>query len=156
MRAILKEPKFYSCLMIKQPLKKLERNDATSFLFFIEFLVVTLLSGIFVLPVPFEPYGGEGDDEQNGGKWRTMLGIFLTLGGLLVIFFSLAAFRDPGYIKRHPNIDFQKVLDSTNPLNLCPDCKIVRTPRSRHCNICNRCVERFDHHCPYINNCVGY
>jgi len=63
MKAILKEPKFYSCLMIKQPLKKLERNDATSLLFFVEFLVVTLLSGIFVLPVPFEPWGGDDDTE---------------------------------------------------------------------------------------------
>lgn len=39
---------------------------------------------------------------------------------------------------------------------MCPECKVIRTPRSRHCNICNLCVERFDHHCPYINNCVGY
>lgn len=38
---------------------------------------------------------------------------------------------------------------------LCPDCEVIRTKRSRHCNICNRCVERFDHHCPWINNCVG-
>ena len=42
-----------------------------------------------------------------------------------------------------------------NPADLCPQCKVIRTARSRHCAICNCCVERYDHHCPWINNCVG-
>ena len=42
-----------------------------------------------------------------------------------------------------------------DPLHLCPECMIIKTPRSRHCSICNKCVERYDHHCPWINNCVG-
>ena len=42
-----------------------------------------------------------------------------------------------------------------NPADLCPECRIIKTARSRHCAICDRCIERYDHHCPWINNCVG-
>jgi hypothetical protein len=38
---------------------------------------------------------------------------------------------------------------------LCPECEVVRTARARHCGVCNKCVDRYDHHCPWINNCVG-
>ena len=41
------------------------------------------------------------------------------------------------------------------PDSFCPFCEVIRSPSTRHCVICNRCVERYDHHCPWIDNCVG-
>jgi len=38
----------------------------------------------------------------------------------------------------------------------CKFCKKPKAPRVHHCHICKSCVLRMDHHCPWVNNCVGF
>jgi len=37
----------------------------------------------------------------------------------------------------------------------CDVCEAFVHDRTKHCGDCNRCVDLFDHHCKWLNNCIG-
>jgi palmitoyltransferase len=74
---------------------------------------------------------------------------------LACISYYRAAFSDPGYTD---NMNFEKPVDLLPDKydKICMKCsKLWKPPRAHHCKTCDRCVFRMDHHCEWINNCVG-
>ncbi|OHT15289.1 zinc finger protein DHHC domain containing protein [Tritrichomonas foetus] len=93
---------------------------------------------------------------------------FLSFSAKSWIFFSInaaiayfsAAFSDPGFLtedwnKNHPNEKFTSTNQEDEKL-FCDKCKITRPPRAHHCKECKKCVILFDHHCVFVDNCIGY
>lgn len=108
--------------------------------------------------------------EGNGG------GFFSVVLQVLSSFFLIkASMMNPGYLPKQippfekgpPNAksrsdygsDYKNsdVVSGGRILKLkyCSTCLIYRPPRSSHCVDCDVCVERFDHHCPWLGNCVA-
>ena len=38
----------------------------------------------------------------------------------------------------------------------CKKCSFTKPRRTHHCSACRQCVLKMDHHCPWLNNCVGF
>jgi palmitoyltransferase len=62
--------------------------------------------------------------------------------------------------KEIPNLNYILRIGNYNPKNkikfpFCKHCKEIKPLRAHHCSICQKCHLRMDHHCPWVNNCIG-
>ncbi|CAH1989992.1 unnamed protein product [Acanthoscelides obtectus] len=89
--------------------------------------------------------------ETLGGKLN--YGIFIILSGLTLFNFLSSMYHGAGYLP----LNWRPCKEEDCQfLQMCGVCDGYKAPRSHHCRKCGRCVLKMDHHCPWINNCVGW
>ncbi|KAG9335367.1 hypothetical protein JZ751_005289 [Albula glossodonta] len=73
--------------------------------------------------------------EERGELARPILFVLLVL--LSVLLYFAVSLMDPGFVLSDDDSEAKQPM------------------RAKHCQTCQHCVHRYDHHCPWIENCVG-
>ena len=144
--------------------------------FILSYLLLLVLGGLF--------FGFEAA-WLSANISPAVIAFFTYIWLLAVVNMGVTAFKDPGIIPRSLDPDppcvlgetpfspgHQALADPEDPLAVpvqrvlrirnqtvkvkwCETCGTYRPPRSSHCRVCDNCVENIDHHCTYLNTCIG-
>ncbi|TDH70228.1 hypothetical protein CCR75_002892 [Bremia lactucae] len=121
-------------------------HQGASVVFFFGMVFTTaFLSLTFAVPC-LQP-----QDTRYTEQYQAMMLVGLTITCILYIYVYV---KDPGYVPHTTRPAYELLATEENNVP-CPTCVTPKPQRSKHCSACRRCVYRFDHHCPWINNCVG-
>jgi hypothetical protein len=132
----------FKCIIIKTPTKKIEKSILNIIYFFIIYFIQILGFLIFLLPLINE------------------IEIYIFISSILIVFLlyfillcKKSSFNQNEY-KNEKNL--LKIIENGENINdYCPKCLIKKKKFTVHCFICDVCIEDFDHHCYWINKCVG-
>jgi hypothetical protein len=110
---------------------------------------------------------------QTSCKAKLLLAIFNGLTFLLLVSYIRSMLQHPGTVprKRVSNDEtweivtirpkasdaaYVKETKKSGEKRTCKWCSHQKPDRAHHCRVCNMCILKMDHHCPFLYNCVGF
>jgi len=136
---------------LKAPAKKIQKSKKYAWIAIIFKFISYYIIFFHVYPFLFIHYENEIFDV-------IIFLIHIILNIFLIILFLYLICGDPGYIDDFDKInDFQNLLIKKKEtfLDFCFKCSVFKTDNIKHCVICDKCCKEFDHHCLWLDNCIG-
>eukprot|EP00188_Purpureofilum_apyrenoidigerum_P003353 Plantae.Rhodophyta-Purpureofilum_apyrenoidigerum.ctg34809.p1 GENE.Plantae.Rhodophyta-Purpureofilum_apyrenoidigerum.ctg34809~~Plantae.Rhodophyta-Purpureofilum_apyrenoidigerum.ctg34809.p1 ORF type:complete len:365 (-),score=46.51 Plantae.Rhodophyta-Purpureofilum_apyrenoidigerum.ctg34809:52-1146(-) len=91
------------------------------------------------------------------GIVRLLLDAYLAVN--VFFYMTMGLTVGPGYVVETDHHHYQQQQQQQPPTGIartvCKHCRVSRLPRSFHCSFCEKCVLRMDHHCIWLNQCIG-
>ena len=86
-----------------------------------------------------------------------IMSVLAVLTTVLKVVTTLSKNEDKNSIwaKKYPKLQFGRLMPPTTEYRPCFYCRQFVFKQSKHCSICDKCVEGFDHHCRWLNTCIG-
>lgn len=85
-----------------------------------------------------------------------LLGLTYLVVILLIITYVHITTKDPvDDLVPNPYKARLEGMERIEDTRMCHLCRSVVNEKSYHCKRCNRCTYKFDHHCSYLNTCIG-
>eukprot|EP00439_Symbiodinium_sp_Y106_P019547 s585_g2.t1 len=103
------------------------------------------------------PHLADSGTSSSQLLFEMALGCFLLVN--ILYNYAMAVCLNPGVPPEFPGEALEskdgELGDYAPAPKQCHKCLKLKPPRAHHCSVCKTCVMKMDHHCPWINNCVG-
>lgn len=126
-----------------------QRYDEVVSLFLMSVMIGCVVLNIFAIRTFFKGRVG-----QHPYAMITSVLVPFFMSVLLICYVVVIKVTDAGYLLRsqYP-IWTPRMMDQS--WTACNRCETRRPPTTIHCNSCESCVMGYDHHCGFLNKCIG-
>lgn len=160
-RELAEKKKFYSIAIVlkdsekcqlcafKAPIKKMTKSRFNIYIVFSMQIFTAIILLLILYPLL--------STINNNCNIINLLSIpYFILTTMFFVFYIYLIFSNSGVIQPPSHFNYLTCLEKKENLaDYCPKCKIKFNKRSKHCVVCDKCVYNFDHHCYWVNNCIG-